>query len=272
MFKIDTHQHFWNYTPEGASWITPEMGILKNDILPAHVAPIMHHYGLQSCIAVQSRHTEEENAFLLAGAAQHPFIRGVVGWVDLCSRNVWRRLAYYARFPKLKGFRHLLQDEPDKKMILRPDFQKGIAKLKRYGFTYDIQVGEYQLMDVAKLAVAHPEQPFVLDHMGNPNIKSKKILEWKRRISRVAQCPNVYCKVSRLATATDREADIRPYLDVVFEAFGPHRLMFGSDWPVCRLSNTFGEILEMMEKYTACLSQADRDAFWYGTAEKFYHL
>jgi L-fuconolactonase len=274
MLRIDSHQHFWKYDPVKYAWINED--IIKQDFLPDDLEPILHEYGFSGCISVQADQTEEENTMLLDHAAKHGFIKGVVGWVDFKAQNIEERLAYYKQFNKLKGFRHILQGEADRAYMLNADFKRGIAKLKQFGYTYDILIYADQLEYANEFAAAFPDQPFVIDHLAKPKIKEREITGWAKDIKAIAQNKNVSCKISGMVTEADWSAwkpeDITPYIDVVFEAFGADRVMYGSDWPVCRIAATYGEMLAIPEAYVAKLSKTEQAKFWGGNAVKFYGL
>lgn len=276
MPRIDSHQHFWNYDPVAHSWINDDMEIIRQDFLPGDLEPILHEYGFIGCVAVQADQTETENHFLLEQAMNNDFVKGVVGWVDFKSANVEGRLAYYKQFDKLKGFRHILQGEADRAYMLNADFKSGIGKLKQFGYTYDILIYTDQLGYANEFAAAFPDQPFVIDHLAKPDIKNNDIEQWARDMKAIAQNKNVSCKVSGMVTEADwkewKYEDFIPYMDVVFEAFGADRVMYGSDWPVCRVAATYGEMLSIPEKYVAKLSETEQNKFWGDNAAKFYGL
>jgi L-fuconolactonase len=273
---IDSHQHFWNYDPVTHSWINDDMEIIRQDFLPADLEPILHEYGFYGCVAVQADQTETENHFLLEQAMNNDFIKGVVGWVDFKAANIEDRLAYYKKFDKLKGFRHILQGEADRPYMLNADFKNGIAKLKQFGYTYDILIFTDQLGFANQFAAAFPDQPFVIDHLAKPDIKNGNIKQWAKDMKAIAQNKNVSCKVSGMVTEADwkesKYEDFEPYMDVVFEAFGADRVMYGSDWPVCRVAATYGEMLSIPETYVAKLSEIEQSKFWGDNASKFYSL
>lgn len=271
--RIDAHQHFWRYNPARDAWITDEMAVLKNDFLPRQLTPEMLANNLQACIAVQADQSEAETLFLLDLAARHEVIQGVVGWVDLCAGNVAERLEFFSGYPKLRGFRHIVQAEPDD-FMLRPDFLRGIECLENFGFTYDILVYARQLPAAIELVSRYPEQLFVVDHIAKPSIKDKTYHSWARDMGAIAGNRNVYCKVSGLVTEADwrqwSHDDFKPYLDVVFEAFGVDRLMFGSDWPVCLLAATYSEVVDIVMDYTRSLSDLDTQKIFGLNAADFY--
>ncbi|GAB3290780.1 amidohydrolase family protein [Hymenobacter humi] len=276
MPKIDAHQHFWHFDPERDAWITDDMAAIQRDFLPADLEPLLQEHGFEGCAAVQASQSEAETNFLLELAAQHSFIKGVVGWVDLRADNVEERLAHYRRFEKLKGFRHVLQGEDDRALMLRPEFRRGLAALHAHGFTYDVLILPDQLGYAAELAEAFPTQPFVLDHLAKPLIKSGEIEPWRRDFTALAARENVWCKVSGLVTEADRQhwqpADFRPYLDAAFEAFGARRLMFGSDWPVCNVAGGYGRAHALVADYLAAFSADEQRQFWGDNAISFYDL
>lgn len=276
MFKIDAHQHFWIFDPVRDSWISDEMNCLKSDFLPSRLIPLMAAQSIQGCIAVQADQSEAESLFLLELGRLNPFIKGVVGWVDLSAGNIEERLAWFSRFNLLKGFRHILQGESNQAFMLGPAFKHGISALKPYGFTYDILIGAGQLHYLPEFLSAFPDQPFVLDHMAKPPVKSGEISQWKRLIREAALYPNLSCKVSGLVTEASwhswKPADFRPAMDVVFDAFGPERLLFGSDWPVCTLAAAYGQATGLLEQYCTGLTTSDREKLWGGNAIRFYGL
>jgi L-fuconolactonase len=276
MLKIDAHQHFWLYNPVRDQWIDKDMSILQNDFMPEHLQPILEHYGFQGTVVVQSDQSPEENIFQLKNADQFNFIKGIVGWVDLQAEDINEQLAGYTQFQKLKGFRSILQAETDRSLMLKPLFKRGISQLQRFGFTYDLVVLPDQLAYANTLVSEFPDQPFVLDHIGKPNIRLRLFADWVKDIKDLASHQNVYCKVSGMVTEADfrrwKFEDFKPYLDVIFESFGIERIMFGSDWPVCRLAATYGEVIGILEGYTAAFSPYEQSLFWGGNAMKFYNI
>jgi L-fuconolactonase len=276
MLKIDAHQHFWLYSPVRDQWINNDMAILQGDFMPEHLQPILEHYDFQGTVVVQSDQSAEENLFQLENAEKHPFIKAVVGWVDMQAPDLEAQLQAYQQYPKLKGFRSMLQSDPDRSLMLRPDFQTGIAKLQSYGYTFDILVLPDQLTYAEALVAAFPEQRFVLNHLGKPNIKLRQFEDWVADIEALAAHENVYCKVSGMVTEADltrwKFEDFKPYIDTIFECFGMERVMYGSDWPVCRLAATFGEVMEILENYTANFTDAERALFWAKNAIRFYNI
>ncbi|MET3115248.1 L-fuconolactonase [Pedobacter sp. CG_S7] len=276
MLKIDAHQHFWLYNPIRDSWIKEDMVILQDDFMPEHLQPILEHYGFDGSVVVQSDQSPEENIFQIKNAERNPFIKAVVGWVDLQAEDIRDQLAEYSQHDKLKGFRTILQGEEDRALMLQPDFKRGIGRLKEFGFTYDILVLPDQLKYALELVAEFPDQPFVLNHIGKPNIKQQHISAWQANIKALAEHENVSCKVSGMVTEADfrnwKKEDFRPYLEVIFESFDLNRVMYGSDWPVCRLAATFGEVTGLLEDYTASFSENERSLFLGGNAINFYNI
>ena len=274
--RIDAHQHFWRYDAQRDGWITDQMSELKRDYLPDEFLEELAANDMDGCIAVQADQSERETLFLLDLAAQHSEIAGVVGWADLRSPNLPKRLEYFSQFEKLRGFRHIVQTEPDDGFLLRDDFRRGIAWLQEFGFTYDILIYPKQLPAAIALVENFPKQRFVLDHMAKPNIKSGQSTPWAAQMKALALNPNAFCKLSGLVTEADwqhwRTDDFRPYFDVVFETFGPDRLMFGSDWPVCLLAGTYRKVKQLVADYTRHFTDADQKKIFGSNAVHFYGL
>lgn len=274
--KIDAHQHFWQYNTEEYGWIDRSMEVLRQDRLPGDLIEVAKPAGVEGTVAVQARQCLNETHWLLELADGEPTIQGVVGWVDLQSPGVEGQLAQLAVNSKLKGVRHVVQDEPDDEFMLRPGFRRGITALADVGLTYDILIFARHLPAACELVVRFPDQPFVLDHMAKPPIRHGLLAPWDRDIRRLAAFPNVCCKVSGLVTEADwlrwQPDDFWPYLDVVFEAFGANRLMFGSDWPVCTLAGTYGQVTSLVADYVSTLSEHEQAAVWADTARRVYGL
>jgi L-fuconolactonase len=274
--RCDAHQHFWHYTPEEYGWIGPDMGILKKDHLPADLAPLLDSGGIEGTVAVQARQTLDETEWLLQLADNYSLIKAVVGWVDLRSPELRGQLELFCAHPKFRGVRHVVQDEPDDRFMLREDFICGIGMLAEFDLTYDILIFPRHLPVACELVARFPDQRFVLDHIAKPFIKDQKVTPWDGDIRRLAAFPNVFCKVSGMVTEADwhqwQPADFRPYLDTVFEAFGRQRIMFGSDWPVCALAGTYADVLEIVSDYVQQLSEEEQADVWGETARRFYGL
>jgi L-fuconolactonase len=274
--KIDAHQHFWKYSPADYGWISDAMHELKRDFLPEDLKPLLVANGFSASIAVQARQDLDETRWLLDLANQSDFIKGVVGWVDLCSSDLPIVLDQLADQPWLVGVRHILQDEPDDQFMLRPDFRRGIAQLQEYGLAYDLLLHPRHLTAAVKLVQEFPNQRFVLDHIAKPPIAEGLTEPWDRDIRALAKFQNVWCKLSGMVTEARwkqwKPDDFRPYLDVVFEAFGTERLMIGSDWPVCTLSSSYSETLGLIEKYMRDFSVQQRDSVLGRNSAQFYNL
>jgi L-fuconolactonase len=273
--RIDSHQHFWNYSPEEYSWIKPEWPI-RRSYLPESLAVELNSCQMDGCVAVQARQSLEESQWLLDLADRFPFIKGVVGWVDLRAPDVAAQLARFAAHPKFVGVRHVVQDEPDNNFMLDSDFQRGISQLRKFDLKYDLLIFPRQLPAAIKLVSAFPKQPFVLDHIAKPPIKNGALEPWRGHLQNLAARPNVYCKVSGMITEADwarwHPSQFRPYLDVVFEAFGPDRVMFGSDWPVALLAGAYRQVFDLAREYVTALGAGAEARFFGGNAGKFYQL
>jgi L-fuconolactonase len=276
--KIDAHQHFWKYDPVTHSWISDEMWVIRRDYSPADLLPLLQAAGMDGCVAVQVNQTEDENKELLILAEQYDFIRGIVGWIDLQSPEVEFRLEWYKEaYPKMKGFRHILQSERDRALMLKPAFKRGIGSLRKFGYTFDILIFPDQLGYTREFVASFPDQPFIIDHIAKPYIKDRYITEeWKDAIRAVAAYPNVWCKISGMVTEADwknwKPEHFRPYLDTVVEAFGPGRIVFGSDWPVCLVAARYEQVVSIVEDYFARFSAEERAALFGGNAVEFYGL
>ena len=274
--KIDSHQHFWRYDAVRDAWITDSMAVLKRDFLPEHLAAELAANGLDASIAVQADQSESETMFLLGLAEKNKSVAGVVGWVDLSSPRVGERLEHFSHSSKLRGFRHIAQSEPDDRFLAGENFVKGVAQLRAFGFTYDILIYPKQLPAAIELATRLPEQRFVVDHLAKPEIKSGKTAPWAAHMKEIAQNKNVFCKLSGMVTEADwkrsKADDFKPYLNVVFGAFGAERLMFGSDWPVCLLAATYRQVKQLIEEYVKGFSQSDKEGIFGGNAARFYGL
>lgn len=274
--RIDSHQHFWRYDAVRDAWITDSMAVLKRDFMPEHLGVELMANGIDASVAVQADPSENETKFLINLAEKSSRIAGVVGWVDFLSPRVGERLEYFSHFSQLRGFRHVAQAEPDDRFLVREDFVKGMTQLRTFGFTYDILIYPRQLPAAIGLAARLPEQHFVIDHCAKPDVKSGKLSPWAAQMREIAQNKNVFCKVSGLVTEADwkhwKADDFKPCLDVVFDAFGAERLMFGSDWPVCLLAGTYRQVKQLMEDYVKGFSPPDKEKIFGGNAARFYGL
>jgi L-fuconolactonase len=276
MRKIDTHVHCWHYDPVRYGWITEDMAAIRRDFLPANIQPLLEAEQVDGCVLVQVNQAESENDFFLKLAADHSFVKGIVGWVDLCAPDIEERLARYRSFPQIRGFRHILQGEQDRAYMLRPDFQRGIGMLRKFGFTYDLLIHADQLPYAVKLAENFPDQPFIIDHLAKPAIREQEMENWKKGMTAASRMGNMYCKLSGMVTEADwkhhtRET-FRPYLDVAVDLFGTDRILFGSDWPVCLTAASYAGVVDILENYFSSFSPAEQEKCFSGNAEIFYGL
>jgi L-fuconolactonase len=274
--RIDSHQHFWRYDPSQYAWITDAMGGLRRDCLPDDLAPLLHAAGFDGSVAVQARQTLEETAWLLELAERHPQVQGVVGWFDLCSPELAAQLDRYSAHPKLVSARHVLQDERDDHFMLRPEFRRGIALLGEHELAYDLLLFPRHLKAAVTLVDEFGDQLFVLDHIAKPGIRDRVLSPWEEDLRRLAERPNVFCKLSGMVTEARwsewRPEDFRPYLDVVLEAFGEERLMIGSDWPVCTLAGDYSSTMGLVLDYVSALSQDARAGILGDNCARFYGI
>lgn len=273
--RIDAHQHFWKFDPLRDSWIDETMQKIQRDFLPEDLLPLLQENKFSGCIAVQASQSEDETNFLINLAAKNDFIKGVVGWVDLRGVTIEERLNHFSSNKIIKGFRHVVQGEADD-FMLRKDFQNGIAALKQFNFTYDILIFHRQLPAAIKLVNEFPDQPFVIDHIAKPDIKSGDIASWKKGIQEIAKAENVSCKISGMVTEADwknwKTDDLKPYLDVIFENFSADKLMFGSDWPVSNVASDYTEVVKTLEDYISQLGVQNQNKIWHENATSFYKL
>lgn len=274
--RIDAHQHFWSYSAAEYPWIGKGMERLAHDHLPADLALLAAAEGIAGTVAVQARQSLEESRWLLELSDADPLIRGVVGWVDLRSTHVEDQLRAFAEHPKFVGVRHVVQDEPDPRFLLGDSFLHGIRKLATFGLTYDLLLYPQQLPAAAEFVGRFPEQPFVLDHLAKPRIKTGELDPWRHDLKALAAHGNVLCKLSGMVTEAAwqgwKRADFTPYLEVALETFGQKRLMIGSDWPVCTLAAGYPDTIGIVRDFLAPLAAAEREAIEGGNAARFYSL
>jgi L-fuconolactonase len=274
--RIDAHHHLWRYTPEEYGWITDEMRMLRDDFLPGDLKPLLDRAGIEGTVVVQARQTLEETNWLLEQTEEAPWIRGVVGWAPISSPQFPEVLAGLREKKKLKGLRHLIQDEPNDEFILDKAFNHGIRSMRDSGLVYDIVILARHLAPTLKFVDTHPEQPFVLDHCAKPRIMQDEVEPWGGNIRQLARRPNVVCKISGLVTEADwrrwTAAQLEPYWQVVLTAFGPNRLLFGSDWPVALLACEYQRWVDTLAEWIAPLSEDEREAIWGGNAARVYSL
>ena len=252
------------------------MSVIRRDFMPEDLEPLLAANGLDGCVLVQTDQSDDHTDWLLTLAEKHDFIKAVVGWTDLQSPDVKEKLSAYKKHKKLKGFRHILQGEQQRSFMLRHEFKNGIRQLANFGFTYDILIYPDQLRYTELLVKEYPDQPFVIDHLAKPYIRSNKIDEWRKEINAVARYPNVSCKLSGMVTEADwktwTKESFRPYLDVVVNAFGVDRLLFGSDWPVCLVAASYADVVGIIRDYFSAFSEQEQAKVFGSNAVNFYNI
>jgi L-fuconolactonase len=274
--RLDSHQHFWHYSPAEHTWMTDQMAILKRAFLPQDLQPLLASIHFDGCVAVQARQNLEETRWLLELADQYEFIKGVVGWVDLRSEDLSNQLKKFAHHPKLVGVRHIVHDEPDDNFMLRPDFRRGISQLRDFDLTYDLLLFPQHLKVAVKLVEEFPEQPFVLDHLAKPKIAEQLFSPWQDDLHQLAKFPNVTCKLSAMVTEAKwnqwRPEDFHRYLDITYAAFGWSRLMIGSDWPVCTLAGEYEPVMKIVIDYVQQFPAETQAAIFGENCARFYRI
>ena len=273
---IDAHHHLWRYTAAEYGWLDEDMAMLQRDFLPPDLIAEMATAGIDGTIAVQARQTMEETHWLLDLADGTDAIRGVVGWADIAGEEFPGVMEEFDGRSKLKGLRHVIQGEKDEHYILREDFNSGIRTLLGSGLVYEILIYERHLADTIVFVDEHPKQVFVLDHVAKPLIAGGVMELWATRMKELGQRENVWCKVSGMVTEADWKSwtpeKLKPYLDVAVEAFGPERLMAGSDWPVCLVATGYAQWFRVLREYFAGFSKSEQAAVFGGTAVSVYGL
>ncbi|WP_341227210.1 amidohydrolase family protein [uncultured Arcticibacterium sp.] len=273
--RIDAHQHFWNYNDKDYAWIDDSMSKIRQSFLPADLEPILKQNGFDGSVLIQVNQNEEENIEFLQYADENDFIKAVVSWVDLKSPDLKNRLHYYSTSPKLKGFRHIVQGEPDD-FLLDETFTKGVAKLAPLDFTYDILIFERQLNAALKFIRKLPDNKLIIDHIAKPDIKNQSINKWSNYMNAISEHENVYVKVSGMVTEADpqnwKKEDFSIYLDNVLSSFGTKRIVYGSDWPVCLVAGEYEEQLDIVQSYFSKLSQNEQDDIFGLNAQRFYNI
>lgn len=273
---IDTHHHFWKYNPEEFSWIDDEMSAIRRSFLPSDLKLILKENKVDGVISVQARQLIDETKILLNYARKNDFIKGVVGWLPLADKNFPEIVEEFVADRNLKGLRHVVQGEPDPEFILGKSFNRGISVLIKFALVYEILIYEHQLPNTIRFVDLHPNQQFVLDHIAKPKIKTNEIAFWETNIRELAKRENVACKISGLVTEADYQhwtpEQLTPYFDVVLNAFGPKRIMFGSDWPVCLVAASYGKWLEIVKKQIAVFSLEEQQNILFGNAQHFYKI
>ena len=276
MERIDTHHHFWFYDPKEYPWITEEMAVLRRNFVPEDFESDLRKLGITGIIPVQAHESWRETWQLLQFANEFSLIQGVVGWLPLLDSDLDRKLPVLAEHPKLRGVRYILQDQSDATLIESHEFNAGLSRIKPYHLAYDILIYEHQLPEAIDLIDRHAGQVFVLDHVAKPRIAAGEMEPWRTNLQALAERPLTYCKLSGLLTEADwknwTRDQIRPYLDVALKAFGPDRLMFGSDWPVCLLAGKYADWFALIGDYIATLTVDEQARIWAGTAREAYRL
>ncbi len=278
--RIDAHQHFWQYTPAEFDWIDDAMARIRRDFLPADLAPLLRSTGVDATIAVQARQSLQETDWLLAHADANDSICGVVGWLPLASPDFPRLLEHYAAHPALCGLRHVLQAEP-LSFFADASFHRGLQQMQhcasaRRPLVYDLLIVEHQMEQAIQLVDRHPNQIFVLDHLAKPRIASGQLEPWASHLRALARRPHLVCKLSGMVTEADYHRwsidDLRPYVEIALEAFGPSRLLFGSDWPVCTVAADYAQWFQAVQQMIAACSQSEQAAILGGNAARIYQV
>lgn len=274
--RIDTHQHFWQFDPVRDSWITDEMKAIQRDFTPLDIQFVLERNGFSGTVAVQASQSDEETNYLVQLSKDYPFIKGVVGWIDLQAENISEQLENYRAVQVLKGFRHVVEGEADPDFLIRPAVLNGLKALADYGYTYDLLIRPRHYKATLQCVDQNPNLQFVLDHIAKPPIKTREFDEWAAFIDALAAYPNVVCKVSGLATEADwagwKLDDFKQYLDHIFTCFGKQRIMYGSDWPVCLLAASYEESIAIVEDKLGDFTAAEKKAFWAENAIRIYNL
>ena len=273
---VDSHQHFWQVGHFDYPWMSPAVEVLYRDYLPAALEPILKAHGVAKTVLVQASDSLAETYWLLSLADRHHFIAGVVGWVDLTDPRMEEELEVLTAYPVFKGIRHLVESERAEDWLTQPSVLRGLRVLERHQVSYDLLVHTRHLKHVKTIAENCPELRLVVDHMAKPPVASGEVKEWSKEIKAVAAFPNVHCKLSGLVTEASHTSwsadDLRPFVDCALEFFGPERLMFGSDWPVCLLAASYDQVLESFESLLDGLSDEERNRIFAENATEFYRL
>jgi len=273
---IDAHQHFWQVGRFDYPWMSSDLGILYHDYLPAELGPELHANGIDQTVLVQASNSVAESRWLLNLADENNFIAGVVGWVDLRNTDPGSQLAELTAHPKFKGVRHLVESEPPDDWLTQPSVINGLRRLAELELTYDLLVHTRHLRHVKTVAEQCPDLRMVIDHLAKPPIASGEFDEWLRELEPLAAYPNMYCKLSGLVTEANWNSwtteDLRPYVERALELFGPQRLIFGSDHPVCLLAASYTRVLESFQEILSHIGNADRNMIFAENARTFYRL
>ena len=273
---VDSHQHFWDLDRFKYDWMSPDDEILYRDFLPASFSEILQKHRVEKTVAVQAHQSLDETRWLLELSDKFDCIAGVVGWADLLSNDFEKQLNEFTKYPKFKGVRHIVQDEPQDDWIIQPKVLNSIAKLAGYNLTYDILIFPRHLPFIPKVIESCPNVKFVIDHLAKPPIAAGEISAWKNDLKKVADYPQVFCKLSGLVTEANHinwtSEDLRPYVETAIELFGAERLMFGSDYPVCLLAADYEKVLQTYQSFLQQLSDTNQQKVMRENAVKFYSL
>lgn len=275
--RIDAHQHFWELGRFNTAWLdAPPLAKIRRTYGPGDLKPHLDACGLDKSVFVQTQHDLAENRWALALAEQNDFIAGVVGWIDLASRKCEQQVLEFRQFPKFVGVRHITQDEPDHSFIVRPEILRGLQVLEKHSVPFDLLFYVQHLEHAATVAAHCPDLPLVIDHLAKPRIKAHSLSDWEPQFREAAKCPNVFCKLSGMVTEADwnawTPADLRPYVDLALECFGPERLMYGSDWPVCELAAGYERVYGALAELLRELSASEQSLIFGETCRRFYRL
>ncbi len=273
--RVDAHQHFWDFNPIRDAWISDDMGVIKKNFTPSDLKPLLDRHDIDTCVAVQADQSEDETSFLLGLANQNTWIKGVVGWINILGPDLKDRLDYFSENKSFKGIRHIVQAESEGFMISQK-FCEGLKTLAETGLTYDLLITEDQLGEAIQLIQSLPEMKIVIDHIAKPDIKSESFDNWAKYMDTIAKHENIYVKLSGMVTEADWKDwstnDLLPYVDFCLEKFGPKRLMYGSDWPVCLLAGSYSEVYNALKQLISQLSPAEQESIYGKTAVEFYNL
>jgi L-fuconolactonase len=264
MYLLDTHTHLWRYRAEDYPWIDQSRSAIARDFLVTDLEGALASGGIDAAILVQARHSVQETEWLLEVADESARVAGVIGWVDLCAPDVARQLDLLSARPLLLGIRHIVHDEPDDLFMRRADFRRGLAMLAGRGLSYDLLLFPRHLPVAIDLVAEFPDQTFVLDHLAKPDIRAGTMQPWRADLDRLARFPHVYAKISGLVTEADwdywTDDELRPYMQSAYDAFGPARLMLGSDWPVCTLAGSYERTMSVALEFVARLPASEQAA------------
>lgn len=275
--KIDAHQHFWELNRFDYGWLNAsDLEPIRRDYVPADLGPRLKACGIDRSVFVQTRHEVEENRWALQLCESNPFLAGIVGWVDLASEQCEQQLLEFKDHPKFLGIRHITQDEPDDDFIIRPEVIRGLQVLQKHQVPFDLLFFVKHLKHAVTVARQCPDLPLVIDHLAKPRIKEQSFEDWETNFRSAAKCQNVYCKLSGMVTEADwknwKPADLKPYLEIALDAFGPQRLMYGSDWPVCELAANYEQVYSALEENISTLSESEQEQILGKTAARFYGI